>query len=280
MDQLILHLGRPTGGDPGYYSRWREQTGLEVTNNNLEDSKGHATILVVDQYFEVNDKLLDILPKVKHVCSPTTGHTHLKFNAKDRGIELITLRGEVKFLSSITSVSEFTLYLLHRIARELCTPPIKLSGKNIAIIGKGRVGKYVGRVCRSIGMDVHYFDKRHNKFFLKDLLRQADFVSLHLSEGPTTRNFLKKSLIAEIKKGAYIINTARASVMDELAVHDAIRNGNLAGVATDVSPNGSPLDIVHPRIIRTPHIAGRVLEDRISTDEFIIFKLLQSIQQH
>ncbi len=262
----ILHLGRPTKGDISFYHRW-EKVGTVSTQEK------DPTIIVTDQYTDITDETVDLYPNVKYICSPTTGHTHLKISPFKYNIKLITLREEPEFMKSITSVSEFTIHLLLRCARELSDPPLKLSGKSIGIIGEGRVGTQVGAICEAMGMNVKYFDRQHNKHYLKSIFRYSDFISIHLSENLLTRNLINKMYIDLMRPGSFFINTARPSIVNELALYEAIKEKRIKGVASDVSEPNSPLNCSHPRIILTSHIGGRCLDDRIATDNFIIDKL-------
>ncbi len=267
----ILHLGTKTPGDGHFLSRWE-------TVGTVSQYERDPDILVVDQYQVVNDQLLDKFPNLKYVCSATTGHTHLQFNATKRNITLITLRDEKVFMKSITSVSEFTMYLILKCARELPVSPVKLSGKSIGILGKGRVGSHVGAICEAMGMQVKYFDKEHNRHYLKSLFRYSDFISVHLSENENTIGLVNHMYLNLMRPTAFLINTARASIVDEAVVRKLILMDKIGGYASDVTPLNSPANLYHPKIILTGHIGGRCLDDRIATDKFIIKKTQEKIK--
>lgn len=271
MNHLVSLLAKPTEGDKDFVQRWMRHF------PTVQRLSFKTSILAVDQYTEVTDELIDKLPELRYVCSATTGHTHLKFTPNKRGIRTITLRGETEFLSTITSVGEYTIYLLHKLARFALKHPTKLFNKDVAIIGYGRVGKYVGSICRAMGMKVKTFDKGNNRHYLKSLFRDSDVISIHLSENDSTKGMISKELIALVKPTCLFINTARASIVDEKALFEAVLKDKIGGVGTDVLGVNSPLKIDHKKIIHSPHIAGRCLEDRIATDEFILNKLLTTI---
>ena len=90
MKHGILHLGVPTPGDKEYYSRW-EKVGDVFLNFN-SDNALKITIIICDQYFNLDSDFISNFPNLMIVCSPTTGHTHLKFDPIEEGIRLITLR--------------------------------------------------------------------------------------------------------------------------------------------------------------------------------------------
>ena len=101
----------------------------------------------------------------------------------------------------------------------------------------------------------------------------ADFISVHLDENPTTRWLVSKELIYSMKRSAFLINTSRGSVINERALMRSLIKGKIAGAAIDVRSHNIYLNEKVPNLIISEHIAGRCLEDRISTDEFIIEKL-------
>jgi phosphoglycerate dehydrogenase-like enzyme len=269
----ILHLGKPTHGDADYYKRWLE-VGEVITDR---ETKKPINILVCDQYTNVTLRLLARYPDIKYVCTPTTGHTHLKTNLKELNIKLISLKNQHQFMKNITSVSEHTLYLMHRLAREASDNVIKLSNKKMAIIGKGRVGSYVGKVCSSMGLDVSYYDKGDNRHYLRKLFKTSDIISIHLSENKETINMIGSDLINRVKDTALLINTARSSIVNNRAIYSRIQQGSIGGFATDVGMGEMEINRNFRNLIITPHVGGRCLEDRILTDEFIINQLLKEI---
>ena len=177
---MILHLGRKTLGDKDFLSRWEEvdEVTAKIPGKLLEMEK--IKILVVDQYTNVTQGTIKRFPNLKHVCSPTTGHTHLQFDEKSLNITLVTLRGEVEFLNSITSTAEMTIYFIMRLARDIANPPIKLAGKTMGIVGYGRIGKQVEKACLGIGMRVITYDVNNSIAQLYRVFHESDFLSLHL----------------------------------------------------------------------------------------------------
>jgi phosphoglycerate dehydrogenase-like enzyme len=150
----------------------------------------------------------------------------------------------------------------------------ELRGKTLAIIGLGRVGGEVARLSRCFGVRV-LATKRHvegvdpesvnvDKLYphseLKQMLREADFVVLIVPETEETRGLLGREEIASMKKGAYLINISRGTVVDEPALIEALQSGHLSGAALDVFwdeplPKNSPFwDI--PNVIVSPHSAS------------------------
>ena len=149
----------------------------------------------------------------------------------------------------------------------------ELAGKQVGILGWGRIGRNVAR--RLSGFDVSLLV--HDPFVdadvvsasganprsLDDLLQQADIVSLHLPLTPDTSNLLDASTLAQMKPGAYLVNTARGGIVDEAALLALLRRGHLRGAGLDCfavePPVGNPL-LELPNVVVTPHIGAQTRE--------------------
>ena len=272
-------LARATPGDDRFYKRW-EEIGPVISHVSWDSYAGHfycptiheAGVLVCDQRGVVDSRLLKYLPNVKYVVSATTGHTHLQFDPKEHGITLVTLQGEKEFLGEIRSVSEFAFRLMLSLARPLNGYGHTLAGKTLGIVGFGRIGKHMILIASSFGMKCQTFDVQNPYSKLERIFRSCDFISIHLSETPESQGLIDRELIGMLLPHAYLINTARPSVIDEPALALALREGRMAGAALDVVGEAS---LFHglTNVIVTPHIAGSTIEDRIKTDEFMVRKL-------
>lgn len=271
MAEVVLNLARLTPGDKDFYARWGD---IGHTIREIPDLKDVVSVLVVDQRFDVTPQFLSSFPNLKYVCSATTGHTHLKFDPESLGLTLITLKGETAFLNHIRSVAEFTMYSMLRLARPDGAMGNVLAGKTLGIIGLGRIGNQVMELAQAFRMKLIKFDRGYVKKRLFDLFKESDFISVHLEENPSTIGLIDREMIFNCKLGAYLINTARGSICDERAIVDAVRAGRLAGAAIDVVHDASAYsDASGLNIIKTNHIAGSTIEDRVRTDQFIVNKL-------
>ncbi|MBF8189397.1 phosphoglycerate dehydrogenase [Nonomuraea sp. K274] len=152
----------------------------------------------------------------------------------------------------------------------------ELAGAKLGIVGLGSIGKLVARLAIALGMEVLAFDARLDGEFarehgirevtLDDLLRESDFVSLHLFLDGSTYHLIDDRALALMKPSAYLINTARGGVVDEEALADAIERGAIAGAALDVTeveplPAGSRLR-EFGNVIVTAHIGAATTESR------------------
>lgn len=121
----------------------------------------------------------------------------------------------------------------------------EIRGKTLGIVGYGHIGSQLSVMAESMGMHVIYYDvltmmalgNARQVATLDDLLEEADFVSLHVPAIPETKNLIGAPQFAKMKKGSYLINNARGTVVDIPALIEASRSGHLAGAAIDVFPN-------------------------------------------
>jgi len=150
-----------------------------------------------------------------------------------------------------------------------------LVGKTLGILGLGRIGSMVAKRAAGFGMKIIYNkrsrdEQAENEFGckfadLETLLKDSDVITLHVPLTDETRHIINKESLAKMKKGSYLINTARGGCVDEHALGEAVREGRLAGAALDVfdcEPNIDPELIGMQNIILTPHIASSTKEAR------------------
>jgi glyoxylate reductase len=163
-------------------------------------------------------------------------------------------------------------------------------GKTLGIVGLGRIGSMVARRAKGYNMTVLY--NKHEpdlkaeqelgvKFVSMDeLLEKSDFVTLHVPLTPETRHLMNKDAFAKMKKGSYLVNTARGSVVDERDLITALAEAKLAGAALDVfdnEPNISPEIINNQRVITTPHIASATWEARLKMGEQAVSAIINTL---
>ena len=156
----------------------------------------------------------------------------------------------------------------------------ELRGKTLGIIGYGNIGSQVSVLAEALGMKILYYDiisklplgNAKASHSLKELLEKSDFVTLHVPETPKTKQLIGKTEMGFMKKGSYLINTSRGSVLALTDVKEALESNHLGGAAIDVfpkEPKSSEADFSSPlqkrdRVILTPHIGGSTQEAQAS----------------
>lgn len=183
-------------------------------------------------------------------------------------------------LANASSVAELTIGLILALARSLPTlvaqtkagqwprtTGLTLEGKTVGLIGLGAIGKQVARRLRCFECRIVAYDLVADLAFaaahgvelcsLDEVLRQADFLSLHVPLTSETRGMVNAQFLARMKPGAFLINTARGEIVDEAALLEALQSGHLRGAALDVFSRQPP-DPNHPllalpQVIVTPH---------------------------
>ena len=147
-------------------------------------------------------------------------------------------------------------------------------GKTLGVFGTGKIGARVIEIARALGMTVLAWSARGDAAHVaalgaraatkEEILRESDFVSLHVRLTPETRGFLGRRELAQMKKGAMLINTGRGPLVDREALLDALTTGKLAAAGLDVfhdeplKPNDALLGL--PNVVLSPHNAGQTPE--------------------
>ncbi|AKF06614.1 phosphoglycerate dehydrogenase [Sandaracinus amylolyticus] len=156
----------------------------------------------------------------------------------------------------------------------------EIRGKTLGIVGYGHIGRQVGVLAEAFGMNVLFFDvsarlpmgNNRAAQSLEELLEKSDFVTLHVPETPSTKDMIGQKQIALMKKGAYLINASRGTVVDIPALAEGIKTGHLGGAAIDVfpvEPEGNDGRFVSelqslPNVVLTPHIGGSTAEAQVA----------------
>jgi len=170
-------------------------------------------------------------------------------------------------------------------------PLIELAGKNLGLIGFGRIGQNFAKIAEALGMNILAFDEYQNKDFesdtmryvdLDELLKESDVISLHCPLFESTKGIINKDSIAKMKDGVMIINTSRGPLIVEEDLADALNSGKVAGAALDVLSDEPPsMDnplITAKNCIITPHIAWAPKESRQRLMDIAVENLGQFIE--
>jgi D-3-phosphoglycerate dehydrogenase len=168
----------------------------------------------------------------------------------------------------------------------------ELRGKYLGIIGLGNIGKRLGRLAKAlnmniIGYDVIPIDEEFSKEVglmkadLDTLLQSSDYISIHVPLLDSTYHMIDSQKLSTMKKTAKIINTSRGGVIDEDALYDAIKSGNLGGAALDVFEKEPAIDhklAELDNVILTPHIGAQTKEAQSLAANVIGEKVIQILR--
>jgi len=168
----------------------------------------------------------------------------------------------------------------------------QVTGKTLGLIGFGRTGQAMAAKARGLDMTILYhsrrrldrqieagLDARHVPD-LRDLLGEADFVSLHCPGGVETESLIDRVRFGQMKAGAFLINTSRGSVVDESALAEVLHKGTLAGAALDVfrgEPDVSAALLGAPNLVMLPHLGSATRDTRIAMGMRALLNLEQWI---
>jgi len=165
-----------------------------------------------------------------------------------------------------------------------------LIGKTLGIVGLGRIGTMTAKRAKGWDMKVLYTKRSRDEALEKELgiefaeldqlLTGSDFVSLHVPLTEETRHMINKETLAKMKKDAFLINTARGSIVDEGDLVESLRDGHLDGAALDVfdnEPNINPELVSMENVILTPHIASATWEARNKMGEQAVTAILDTL---
>tara|TARA_B100001123_G_C15047521_1_gene922186 strand:- start:19 stop:915 length:897 start_codon:yes stop_codon:yes gene_type:complete len=270
----------------------------KIDENNL-DNDDDITILVVGLSNKINQNIMNKMPNLKIIATPTTGLDHIDMDeAVKRKISILSLKGEVEFLRTITSTAELAFGLILSLARKMVPAHnsvmsgewnrsefrgATLHGKTLGVIGKGRLGSMVLRYGKSFGMNTIYTDPYvDGGVSMPNLLSESDFVSIHVPLNDETIGLIGSENLDTMKPEAYLINTSRGKIVDEMALILSLESKSISGYATDVlsselsdisSSNLILYASKNDNVLITPHIGGMTQESREATDLFIAEKI-------
>lgn len=240
---------------------------------------------------KIDAQLLDAGKKLKIVASMSVGFDHIDLDAATkRGILATHTPGVLT-----EAVADETFGLILAVGRRLVEgdayvrqgswklkwSPMQMVGRDIygktlGIYGLGRIGIAVAKRARGFGMKMIYYDTFRNEEAEKnlgiefkqreDVIREADFLSVHVPLLPETRNSIGPKELKMMKRTAFLINTARGGVVDERALTEALQAGTIAGAALDVFEK-EPVDMDNPllkmkNVVVEPHLASGSVESR------------------
>ena len=275
----------------------------EITPEQIGEKIGDFEVVIVRSRTKLTKELIENADKCKIIARVGVGLDNIdQTTAKEKGIRVINA-----VEGAMNAVAELVIGLMLSLAREIPRADrevrdgnwikkelmgSELKGKYLGIVGLGNIGKRLGRLARSlnmniIGFDVVPIDEEFSKEVglmkadLDTLLTSSDFISLHVPLIDSTRHMINAEKIASMKYTARIINTSRGGVIDEKALADALKTGKLAGAALDVfevEPATSNELAALPNFISTPHIGAQTKEAQSLAANVIAEKIIQILR--
>ena len=275
----------------------------QITPDQIKEKISNYNIVIVRSRTKLTKELIDNATKCKIIARVGVGLDNIdEAAAKARNIRVINA-----VEGAMTAVAELVLGLMLALARQIPFADreirngkwlkkelmgTELKGKYLGIVGLGNIGKRLGRLAKGlnmnlIGYDVIPIDEAFSKEVglmkadLGTLLSSSDYVSLHVPLLDSTYHLINTEKLATMKKTAKIINTSRGGVIDEEALYDALKKGNLGGAALDVFETepaiGNKLATL-PNVICTPHIGAQTKEAQSLAANIIAEKIIQILR--
>ncbi len=285
-----------------------------IDQNNLADyiNKNTVDVLLVRSATKVRKELIDACPSLKIIGRGGVGMDNIDVEyARNKGLKVINtpaasshsvaelvfahLFGMVRFLHDSNQNMPLEGDSKFKELKKAYAKGVELKGKTLGILGFGRIGQATAKIGLGVGMkivafdpfidsahiELEFFDGQTVNFTLdtiskEDVLKQADFISLHV---PAQENYVISTKEFEImKKGAGIVNAARGGVIDELALVKAISDGIISNAALDVFENEPSPEVqllMNKNISLTPHIGAATKEAQNRIGEELATQIIE-----
>jgi len=275
----------------------------EITPEQIAEKIGNFQVVVVRSRTKMTRELVEKADKCQIIARVGVGLDNIDQDAaKEKNIRVINA-----VEGAITAVAELVIGLMLSMAREIPRADreirngnwikkelmgSELQGKYLGIVGLGNIGKRLGKLAKSlhmniIGYDVVPIDDEFSKEVglmkadLDTLLSSADYVSLHVPLLENTHHMINAEKLKLMKNTARIINTSRGGVIDEEALYNSLKDGSLAGAALDVfeaEPAIGNRLITLPNFVATPHMGAQTKEAQLLAANIIAEKIIQVLR--
>jgi lactate dehydrogenase-like 2-hydroxyacid dehydrogenase len=282
----IPEIGLKMLRDKGYGVDVRESSVIPTQDELVTELKNKPYDAVVTLLTDkVDSTLFNTSPTTKIFANYASGFDNIDLEtAKQKGITITNAPA----VSTSEAVAEHTFALMLSLAARIVEADqfvrdgkytgwdpmnfigMDLLGKTLGLIGAGRIGAQVAHYASGFGFKVIYTDLKKNEqletesgatFFAtpEEVLKQADIVSLHVPLLPSTKHLINAGRLAMMKSTAFVVNTSRGPVIDEVALVEALKNKTIAGAGLDVFEFEPKLALGLSKldnVILTPHIAS------------------------
>jgi D-3-phosphoglycerate dehydrogenase / 2-oxoglutarate reductase len=255
-----------------------------ISREELLTVVGDYEALLIRSRTKVDRTVLDRGAKLRLIARPGTGLDNVDLDyAKSRGVAVVNSPE-----SLVEGVAEHVILLMLALSRKLVEADRstksgkweknsfmgkELKGKVLGIVGLGRIGRRIAEIAKTMGMSILVYDVivlppslladvGARVATLDELFSSSDFITLHVPMTPETEHLVGKIRLGQMKKGAFLLNTSRGGVVDEVALAEALQEGRIGGAGLDVYEREPPTGgiLASPNTILTPHIGGQTEE--------------------
>ena len=284
------------------------KTGRPMTRNDLETNIKEVDAVISMLYDRIDQPLLAMASNLRIVANYAVGIDNIDVNAcTASGITVTNTPGVLT-----EATADLTLALILSAARKIVSAdryfreglfngwdPLlfvgeSLTDKTLGIIGMGRIGQAVAKRARGFDMRIIYHNRKplpdnitaslEAKYYpLDEVIREADFLSLHLPYSPEAHHLINKERLKMMKPGAYLINTARGAHVDEKSLVDHLRSKKIAGAALDVYES-EPLPakglVSLDNVTLLPHLGSATVYARDAMAEMAASSIIAVLSGH
>jgi len=280
---------------------------LEPDPQTLATQMPHFDAYFASLHVRLTRETIATSPCLRVIVTPSTGLDHIDMAAaQERGVAVLSLRGETQFLDSITCTAEMAWGLMLAVVRRLPWSfeaakrgewardrfrGHQLSGKTFGTLGYGRLGRIVAQYARAFRMRVLACDVREvtpepgvELVDFDTLLRESDVLAINIHLTDENRHLIGAAEFARMKPTAWLINTSRGGIIDEEAFVAALEKSAIAGAGVDVIEGEWRDDLAdhpliryaktHENLVISPHTGGVTVEAQRMTIEFMVRKLI------
>ncbi len=284
----------------------------DLSREQLVKAVTDVDVLWVRLRHMIDSEIMAAAPRLKAIVTNTTGLNHIALaEASDRGISVLSLKGEVAFLDRVRATAEHTIALTLALLRRIPAAHLhacsgnwdrdlfqgrEIHEKTVGVIGYGRLGRIVAGYFHAFGARVVVNSRELPEdgtvdsfecMSLDQLLDESDIVTLHVNYEPGNDSMIAADEFRRMKESAVFVNTARGELVDEDALRDALESCSISGAAVDVVRDeqlqqGASSALTRlaqdtNRLVLTPHIAGNTVESLEKTEIFLAEKLCARI---
>ena len=298
-------------------TRMRELFDAELNDDDeafsrekLLEAIGRADVLVPTVTDRIDaDIIASAGPKLKLIASFGTGVDHIDLKAaREAGITVTNTPGVLT-----EDTADVAMALILSVPRRIAEGNAlirqggwsgwaptgmlghRINGKRLGIVGMGRIGQAIARRARGFGMSIHYHNRRavHPDIEksleathwddLGQMLSRMDIVSVNCPHTQSTHHLLSREMLSRIPAQAYVVNTSRGEVIDEIALADLLEDRKIAGAGLDVyenEPEITPKLMALDNVVLLPHIGSATIEGRLSMGDKVIINIQTFVDGH